>query len=448
MNEIYQERYDNLRIDELKYKYERYINEEILNFIKKNANDRECFLSYDLICRYTKNPTKEIFLEIYFTISCAITRFDFLKDIDNKEINIDFLKAIDYNLLVPTIYDFLQIYFEIYETGPNQKIDCYKIAYKALLIPELLGEYFSKIAEACFYLIKDFEYFYKDTPKIAKTISKFLDFKVREISEYIFLVNEKKYEIINEENDNYDNYILGNKIAEGSYGDIFEAKNRDKNIIIKKSKRNIGYTDIREISILKKVNHPNIVKLFTVKIIDRKVILILEKLDIDLLRYFNLEKDWMSTKYIFKGICNGLYYLHTNGIIHRDLTPANILINENRREVKITDFGSSRPDIFGGFWTGGMTTYCFSSLEMLEDEKYSMETDIWSLGMILIFMNYFDLELFRERDKNIIMSTIKKFLSLSFKRLNLDANDLVQKIFTTKDERINICEIMKHPYLK
>lgn len=47
-------------------------------------------------------------------------------------------------------------------------------------------------------------------------------------------------------------------------------------------------------------------------------------------------------KYIFFQIIEGVDYLHENGILHRDIKPGNILINQNSLEIKIADFGLSR----------------------------------------------------------------------------------------------------------
>ena len=84
-------------------------------------------------------------------------------------------------------------------------------------------------------------------------------------------------------------------------------------------------------------------------------------------------------------ILEGLKYLHkTMKVAHRDIKPANILINKNG-VVKIADFGvsgkmeSTLDDMTS--WVGTMT---YMSPERLQGETYSSDTDLWSLGIILI----------------------------------------------------------------
>lgn len=80
------------------------------------------------------------------------------------------------------------------------------------------------------------------------------------------------------------------------------------------------------------------------------------------------------------GILNGLQQIHENGIIHRDLKPANILLDGNT--PRLTDFGISRvisseslSDTISGTWAY-MAPECF-------DGKRNIQTDIWSVGVIL-----------------------------------------------------------------
>ena len=136
---------------------------------------------------------------------------------------------------------------------------------------------------------------------------------------------------------------------------------QDGNLIINTSFENA----LKEIAILKKTNHPNIIKLYEIMYSqkNKKIYLILEHCEKgDLMLYDednntftinnnfseNIEKkekkkEYYSNKEILKfldDIISGLYYLHNNGIIHRDIKPNNILLNKNNI-CKITDFNVS-----------------------------------------------------------------------------------------------------------
>jgi len=79
----------------------------------------------------------------------------------------------------------------------------------------------------------------------------------------------------------------------------------------------------------------------------------------------------------------GLQHLHRNGIIHKDLKPQNVLIDENGK-IRISDYASSR--IFNNYeeYPYPVTiTYYYMSPEMITGEKYGIKTDIWSIGCIM-----------------------------------------------------------------
>lgn len=93
----------------------------------------------------------------------------------------------------------------------------------------------------------------------------------------------------------------------------------------------------------KLLDHPNIVKLLTVDIIDNNIIMVMEYIDgTDLEKIIDANAKLSIKKSIayFKQILSALGYAHENKILHRDIRPSNILIDK-KDEVKITDFGTS-----------------------------------------------------------------------------------------------------------
>ena len=72
-----------------------------------------------------------------------------------------------------------------------------------------------------------------------------------------------------------------------------------------------------------------------------------------------------------------------NNIVHRDLKPHNILINENTKEIKLCDFGFAREfkDLLLTDTICGSPLYMGS--ELLQNQKYNIKSDIWSLGIIM-----------------------------------------------------------------
>lgn len=196
-------------------------------------------------------------------------------------------------------------------------------------------------------------------------------------------------------------FIIGNykcdkpRIGRGAFSNIYKGENIvtkmpvavkempfDK---IKKIKENIK----REFTLLKTLDHPNIIKLYDV-FFDESSKNIYFMIDLyengDLSNYLNGKK--IKEKYAknyMRQIKDGLEYLYTKKILHRDLKPQNILVSR-RNTLVITDFGFARyfeNDVM-------LQTICGSPLymapEILLKKKYTTISDLWSVGIILYEM--------------------------------------------------------------
>ncbi|TVU45473.1 hypothetical protein EJB05_04962 [Eragrostis curvula] len=95
--------------------------------------------------------------------------------------------------------------------------------------------------------------------------------------------------------------------------------------------------------------------------------------------------EWRVRYQIIKGICEGLHYLHENYIVHLDLKPSNILLDDNM-EPKIADFGLSR--CFGENQSKAITSKLIGSIGYLAPEfctgRITFKLDIYSLGIIIL----------------------------------------------------------------
>jgi len=148
-------------------------------------------------------------------------------------------------------------------------------------------------------------------------------------------------------------------------------------------------TAIREVSLLKELHHPNVVRLLDVCCSLKKLYLIFEFVDNDL-------KKHMKTKGILKPeqvksfayqLLLGMNYCHSNRIIHRDLKPQNLLIN-SQGILKIADFGLARAfSLPVPKYTHEVVTVWYRAPEiLLGSQKYSIPIDNWSVGCILAEM--------------------------------------------------------------
>ena len=150
------------------------------------------------------------------------------------------------------------------------------------------------------------------------------------------------------------NYIIGNykilkKIGKGSFSNVFKAhKLNDENefyaikiISLKNLSDKIIDNVKKEINIMLKINHENIIKLHETIVTQKYIYLIMDFCDGgDLYKFIkkNGKLTEEESKKYFLEISKGLYFLYSNNLIHRDLKPHNILITSNNI-LKICDFG-------------------------------------------------------------------------------------------------------------
>eukprot|EP01068_Selenidium_serpulae_P012115 Selendium_serpulae@DN5772_c0_g1_i6.p1 len=186
------------------------------------------------------------------------------------------------------------------------------------------------------------------------------------------------------------------KIGEGTYGVVYKAMdNHDKIWALKKirletEEEGIPSTAIREISLLKELHHPNIVRLEDVFHTEKRLTLVFEYLDQDLKKLLDgsdcgLDKVTIQS-YLYQ-LLDGVAYCHAHRVLHRDLKPQNLLINREGK-LKLADFGLARA--FGipvRSYTHEVVTLWYRAPDVLMGSKqYSTPVDIWSVGCIFAEM--------------------------------------------------------------
>ncbi|XP_036092431.1 cyclin-dependent kinase 2 isoform X3 [Rousettus aegyptiacus] len=149
-----------------------------------------------------------------------------------------------------------------------------------------------------------------------------------------------------------ENFQKVEKIGEGTYGVVYKAKNKLtgevvalKKIRLDTETEGVPSTAIREISLLKELNHPNIVKLLDVIHTENKLYLVFEFLHQDLKKFMDASALTgiplpLIKSYLFQ-LLQGLAFCHSHRVLHRDLKPQNLLINAEG-SIKLADFGLAR----------------------------------------------------------------------------------------------------------
>lgn len=192
-------------------------------------------------------------------------------------------------------------------------------------------------------------------------------------------------------------------IGSGAYGAVLNAYDSvySRNVAIKKLKPISDAVDLkrilREIVIMKNVNHENIIELYDIifhpnlnnnhnegEIPNKGIVyLVMEKMDSDLQRVIcsqqTMEKSYYQ--FILYQILRALYYLHSANIVHRDFKPSNVLINEDCT-IKLCDFGMSRnlSENEMQLTEYVVTRYYRAPEIMLNSHHYTNKIDVWSVG--------------------------------------------------------------------
>ncbi|OBZ67823.1 Serine/threonine-protein kinase HSL1 [Grifola frondosa] len=209
----------------------------------------------------------------------------------------------------------------------------------------------------------------------------------------------------------------------------------------------------REITMMKLMNHPNIMRIYDVYEGDKELYLILEYVEGGELFDFLVNRGRLpplEALAYFKQIVYGLNYAHTFSIIHRDLKPENILIHSlNPPLIKIADWGMAAfapPSL-------QLETSCgsphYASPEIVNGHKYSgTATDIWSCGVILYALLTGRLP-FDDKNVRTLLTKVKigKYDMPSF--VDPLAKDLLSRMLVVDvAKRITMAEVLAHPWLE
>jgi len=219
-------------------------------------------------------------------------------------------------------------------------------------------------------------------------------------------VEELEFPFCREVNAEYEKLA---KIGQGTFGEVFKARNKKdrslvalKKVLMENEKEGFPITALREIRILQLLKNENVVRLIEICRTKASAFnrfrstfyLVFEFCEHDLaglLSNANVKFSLGEIKTVMQQLLNGLYYIHSNKILHRDMKAANILITKTGK-LKLADFGLARAFSLsskegGNRYTNRVVTLWYRPPELLlGDRDYGPPIDMWGAGCIMAEM--------------------------------------------------------------
>ncbi|XP_071710322.1 serine/threonine-protein kinase STY13-like [Rutidosis leptorrhynchoides] len=235
--------------------------------------------------------------------------------------------------------------------------------------------------------------------------------------------------------------FVGPKIGEGGHAKVYEGKYRNLNVAIKIINKGDTPEEIakiesrfgREIAMLSKVKHKNLVK-FIGACKAPIMVIVTELLTGGTLRKYlvNMRPRGLDIRVSIGfalDIARAMECLHAHGIIHRDLKPENLLLTADQKTVKLADFGLAREESLTEMMTAETGTYrwmapeLYSTVTLKQGEKkhYNHKVDAYSFAIVLW-------ELIQNKMPFEGMSNLQAAYAAAFKNVRPSADDLPEDL--------------------
>ena len=260
-------------------------------------------------------------------------------------------------------------------------------------------------------------------------------------------------------------YIKKKLLGSGAFGEVWLVHHKDldrdfamKIIKKRKNKSNEEREILNEIEILKKLDHPKILKIIDFYSKVKKYYIITEycpegELFNEIIRVGKFDEG--QTAFIINQILKAISYCHRNQIIHRDIKPENIMITKREKngclQVKLIDFGTAKIFEKGQSENRYVGSSYYMAPEVLK-RKYDEKCDLWSIGVIFYIL-LIGRPPFDGNDDEEILKNVEKGVydktSYPFPSLSALAKDLINKLLQyDPKKRISAEEALEHQWFK
>ncbi|KAM4795378.1 serine/threonine-protein kinase Nek5 isoform 2-T2 [Rhinophrynus dorsalis] len=259
-----------------------------------------------------------------------------------------------------------------------------------------------------------------------------------------------------------DKYDIIRLIGEGAFGKAFLAKGKSDNVqcVIKeinlsKMPRKEREASHKEVTLLAKMKHPNIVTFFTSIEEKNKLYIVMEYCDCgDLMKRINKQRgvlfDEDQILSWFVQISLGLKHIHDRKVLHRDIKAQNIFLANNGTLAKLGDFGIAR--VLNNTMELARTcvgTPYYLSPEICENRPYNNKTDIWSLGCVLYEMCTLKHPFEAGSLRQLVLKICRGHYQPLSSKYSYDLRTLISQLFKISPrDRPSVNSILKKPFLE
>jgi len=259
-----------------------------------------------------------------------------------------------------------------------------------------------------------------------------------------------------------DKYTMKDVLGTGAFSQVRLAESKEQpgrlfaiKVIDKKALKGKEDSLENEIRVLRRLDHPNVVKLLEAYESKASVYLVMELVTGGELFDRIVEKGSYTEKDaadLIKQVLSAVAYMHSEGVVHRDLKPENLLYHSSDEDSKImiSDFGLSKMED-----SGIMATACgtpgYVAPEVLAQKPYGKAVDVWSIGVISYILLCGYPPFYDENDANLFAQILKgefEFDSPYWDDISSEAKEFIRQLMCVDVDRRLSCEsALQHAWI-